>query len=223
MSATTAAIKTIIFDLGGVILNIDYDLTSRAFANTFGIADFSSVFSQRSQSAFMDAFETKRMTAAEFCNHIRSLFPEETAAATDAKIVDCWNAMLLDIQSNRIEALKRLRAEGFGIFLLSNINSLHEAEVDKIIERDVLGGLYTWNGLFDRVFFSHHFGMRKPHPETFRKVLVEIEAEASTTLFLDDSSQHVEGAKLVGIHAQLVPKERELNLYNIVHDVLTSL
>ena len=84
---------------------------------------------------------------------------------------------------------------------MSNINSVHEKYVDLIIERDVIGGLDVWRGLFDQVYYSHRIGHRKPLVETFQHILDRIGCTGGECLFIDDSVQHIAGAKSSGINA----------------------
>ncbi|KAJ3009693.1 UNVERIFIED_CONTAM: hypothetical protein HDU68_002542 [Siphonaria sp. JEL0065] len=213
--------KTIIFDLGGVILNLDYNAAANAFETAFDIKNFSGrMFSQGSQRTEMDAFERGQalQTPALFCDFLRncSAFdPEERqrlALATEDQIVEAWNSMLFDIPQSRVDYVKSLRDRGYKVYLLSNINIVHESYVDQIIERDVQGGITFWKSCFDRIFYSHHIARRKPDPETFEWVLKEIGCSAAPgdVMFFDDSKQHVDGAASVGIKSVLVPREHGL-------------
>ncbi|KAI8839766.1 HAD-superfamily hydrolase [Chytriomyces cf. hyalinus JEL632] len=220
-------IKNIVFDLGGVILNLDYGLTTAAFAERFGIADFNSTFSQYKQTNFMDEFETGvKNSLADLSAYLRASFPEELVDASDESIAECWNAMLLDIPQSRINTLRTLRGMGYRVYLLSNINAVHEVGVDRIIERDVDGGLEAWRASFDALFYSHWIGHRKPHVETFLHVVQSIGGLPEETLFLDDSVQHVEGARRAGLHAALVSKPvnaETVDLYAVTMEALGSL
>ncbi|KAJ3072221.1 hypothetical protein HDU98_004008 [Podochytrium sp. JEL0797] len=209
--------KTILLDLGGVILNIDYSLTSKAFAERLGIADFATkLFAQGAQRSEMDAFERGEAsinTADLFCQYLRTCdaFTADErfrlVSAADHELIACWNAMLLDIPPQRIAYLQDLRRRGHRLFLLSNINCVHEACVDAIIERDVPGGLSIFRACFDRVFYSHLIGRRKPDVDTFEFVVAEMGCEKGEVVFFDDSIQHVEGARRAGVQAVLVPRE----------------
>ncbi|KAI9336539.1 HAD-superfamily hydrolase, subfamily IA, variant 3 [Obelidium mucronatum] len=208
-------VKAIIFDLGGVILNLDYDATAKEFERKFGIKNFASrMFSQGAQRAEMDAFERGEQlnSPSLFCEFLRGcqIFDSDErlklSVVSDEEICGAWNAMLFDIPHERVSYLKSLRDRGFQVYLLSNINLVHEERVDRIIERDVKGGLDFWHSAFDRIFYSHHIGKRKPDPPTFEWVLKEIGVDASETLFFDDSVQHVKGASSVGIKSVLIPR-----------------
>lgn len=182
----------IIFDLGGVILNIDYNATADAFRE-LGFDNFDEVYSQAKQSNLFDDLETGRISPQQFRERVREFGKIEL---TDEQIDQAWNAMLLDLPEHRIDLLDQL-AGSKRIFLLSNTNQIHYDQYQKsLIDRfgsDVL------NERFERSFFSHQIGKRKPHPETFEWVCAEISAAPGATLFIDDSIQHIEGANRAGL------------------------
>ena len=97
-------IKNIIFDLGGVILNIDYQLTVEAFKK-LGIDDFEEIFSQYKQSTLSDDFETGRITELEFYEGIKTISGKDF---TFEEYKNAWNALLLDLPKERINILKKL-------------------------------------------------------------------------------------------------------------------
>lgn len=186
-------IRHIIFDLGGVLLNIDYTLTEQAFI-ALGIKDFPAIYSQAQQTALFDRLETGHMPQAEF---ITSLQQIAGVPLTEQDIITAWNAMLLDLPVRRLQLLQQLRNH-YDLILLSNTNEIHEAAFNKIV-LDTRGvGLGTF---FDKVYLSHRMGMRKPNVATFRRILDENGFRPEHTLFLDDSIQHIEGARSLGIQA----------------------
>jgi glucose-1-phosphatase len=191
-------VRNIIFDLGGIILNIDYSLTEKAFIN-LGIKNFSEVYSQAKQNNLFDSLEEGKISADNFRKAINQYVPN----ASDEAIDNAWNAMLLDFPKHRAEKLEQLSKQ-YRLFLLSNTNEIHLEKFQQIIEKDY--GYQNFVNLFEKVYYSHELGLRKPRKECFRQVLVENNLPADQTLFVDDSIQHVEGAESVGIHAIHIPK-----------------
>ncbi|MFT6245562.1 MAG: putative hydrolase of the HAD superfamily [Crocinitomicaceae bacterium] len=185
-------IHNIIFDFGGVIINIDYELTIEAFKK-LGIDNFEDLYSQASQSNLFDDIETGKISPQRFINGLLEFLP---SGISPNKVVHAWNAMLLDIPRSRIELLQKL-SEKYRIFLLSNTNSIH---IDAAIR--------TWNkvsdtpmgSVFETIYFSHRVGMRKPNLEIFDYVCEQHKLNKQETLFIDDSIQHIEGAKKSGLH-----------------------
>ena len=186
-------IRHIILDLGGVLLNIDYGATEKAFI-ALGIPDFGARYSQLQQTGVFDDFETGRLDRAAFLSAVRSF--AEDIHLTDAQIEAAWNAMLLDFPLRRLQLLQQLRGH-YDLFLLSNTNEIHELAFNAILSG--AHGLPSLATLFDRVYFSHRVGMRKPGAEVFRHILDENELRPAHTLFIDDSPQHIEMAASLGI------------------------
>lgn len=186
------AIKNIIFDLGGVILDIDYHKTISAFQQ-LGSNNFEKHFNQAKQSGIFDAFETGKMGAKDFVFEIKKMLPNSTS---EQEIVCAWNAMLLDFLPERIAYLEEIR-KYYHIFLYSNINAIHQAFVYNLLDKNY--GIEQFNDLFQKTYYSHEFGFRKPHPEGFMKIINDNHLSTTETLFIDDTLQHIEAAAKLGI------------------------
>jgi len=191
-------IKNIIFDLGGVILNIDFKKTEEAFLE-LGLDNFSDHISQFHISDFFEQYETGKIDDLEFVNGISKLIGKTTE---QEKIIAAWNALLLDFPPERIELLKRIKSD-YRTFLLSNTNSLHYIEYQRrLFDRD---GLYL-EDLFEKTYYSHAVQLRKPGADIFNLVLRENKLVASETLFIDDTASNFEEAQKLGIQTHhLVP------------------
>lgn len=193
----------IIFDLGGVILNLDIQRTIQAFSEVSG-KDFAQWYTQREQKALFDAFETGQISADVFRDAIRI---ELESPLTDATIDHCWNAMLLDLPLERLQLLEQLQQQK-RTFLLSNTNAIHKTAFEQIIENQ--HGISSLSHLFERDYYSHLLGMRKPHTEVFQYILQTHSLRAEETLFIDDSIQHIEGAKKAGLNALHITGETDI-------------
>lgn len=187
-------IRHIIFDLGGVLLNIDYQRTEQAFIQ-LGITNFPEMYSQLKQSTLFDDFETGRIATNEF---VAALQQASGIDVSEKDIINAWNSMLLDFPLRRLQVLQQLRTY-YDLLLLSNTNEIHEAAFNKILEDE--RGIANIGAFFDRVYLSHRIGMRKPDVAVFERILAENNLQAEHTLFIDDSPQHVEGARKAGIQA----------------------
>lgn len=193
-------LRHIIFDLGGVLYEVDYQRTIKAFEK-LGADNFAGYFAQAGQNEWFDQLEIGKITGEEFVKLISGLLKD----ATKKEIVDAWNAMLLGMLHERLAYLEELKSE-YNIYLLSNINPIHEAFI-----REELGEKFPYfEKLFNKMYFSHVLGKRKPHPETFQYVLKENGLEASETLFIDDSIQHTEGAAQAGLQVHHLLAEENL-------------
>jgi len=192
MAIDLKEIKNIIFDLGGVILNIDYNLTAKAFKN-IGFTDFNTFYSQQKQADLFDQLETGKISSSQFTDVIQSNFATKTSKSD---IISAWNQMLLDLPQERIELIREL-AKNYKVFLLSNTNSIHYEAFTKIIEKGYETDLFK--NLFVKTYYSHEIGLRKPNKDCFEYVLVQNNLKAIETLFIDDSEQHLIGAKSIGL------------------------
>jgi glucose-1-phosphatase len=185
-------IKNIIFDLGGVIINIRFQLALDAFQKLSKSGKVLE-FTQRQQSGLFDAYETGRISDAEFRAGLREQYDIE---ATDAEIDEAWNALLLDIPEERIHLLREL-GNKYRLFLLSNTNAIHLVRFNQIVAESFT--IPDLDSLFEKTYYSHLIGQRKPDAVVFEQILAQNNLEAAETLFVDDSIQHIEGTKAVGL------------------------
>lgn len=190
-------IKNIIFDLGGVILNIDFKLMHRAFER-LGVKDIAVVYTQTRQDKIIDHFETGKITPDEFRQSMKTAF---NLAISDEEFDAAWNAMLLDLPKQKADFIQELREKHhLKIFLLSNTNAIHNAKIKK--EHDQL-----FKKCFHKEYYSHVVGKNKPNQDIFLTVLNENNLLAEETLFLDDTLQHVEAARKLGLYAELITED----------------
>jgi putative hydrolase of the HAD superfamily len=197
-------IKNIIFDLGGVIINLDIRATASAFKK-LGLDDFDKVYSQLSQSNLVDQFDKGIINEDDFFNGIKKQF---NLQHTRQQLEQAWNAMLLDFPRRRMESLKKYREE-YRTFLLSNTNETHIREFHRTLHQNI--GVRDLEEFFEKVYYSCRTGMRKPDKEIFELVLKENKLDPAETLFIDDTIHHVEGAKRLGINAILLGKGEEFD------------
>ncbi len=195
-------IKNIIFDLGGVILNIDYHLTAQAFKN-LGIKDFDSIYSQAQQNNLFNDLETGQISPQDFRTALKEYIPQ----ATDQEIDHAWNAMLLDLPQERIELLKAIKGN-YRIFLLSNTNAIHIKAFTAYVNQQFGTGLFE--NLFENHYYSSEIGLRKPNANAFQYVLDQNNLKVEETLFIDDSVQHIEGAKSIGLSTIWLNNKQEI-------------
>lgn len=198
-------IKNIIFDLGGVILDVDYHKTVEAFKQ-LGIDDFHTLYSQQKQDLLFDRFEKGEISATEF----REVIKKMNRSLSDESINNAWNAMILDTPKVRMQFLEQLK-KNYRLFLLSNTNEIHIKAFTNYFDKNY--GVGYFPTLFEKVYLSSQLGMRKPEPTIFELVIRENSLNKTETLFIDDSPQHIAGAVLVGIKALLLPKGEKMELF----------
>ncbi len=185
-------ITSVIFDLGGVLFDIDYSLTQKAFIE-LGAKDFRNLYSQQKQSGVFDEFEKGNISPDEFRRRLKQWLPEHVS---NGDIDKAWNALLIGVPPSKIELLKQLKKK-YRLFLLSNTNEIHLSEVLKMMAH--LDGNKGINHLFERNYYSCRMGMRKPDKAIFDKVCSDNSLVSFNTLFIDDTLQNVEGAQKAGL------------------------
>jgi len=185
-------IKHIIFDLGGVLLNIDYQKTIEAFEK-LGIPEFQNHFSQAIQNEFFERWECGEMEEDEFYDTLCQL---TRPSLNKADVRDAWNSMLLNFPLRRLQILQQLQLH-YDLFLLSNTNVVHEKFFNELLMQTVQ--IPTLNVFFDKVYLSHRVGLRKPDLRIFQLILEGHNLNPKETLFIDDSIQHIEAAEKLGL------------------------
>ena len=187
------AIKNIIFDLGGVIYDINYQNTIDAFTD-LGALDAKSLYSQAEQSKLFDQYEIGAITTDQFIEGLKRELPK---GVTTEEIKLAWNIMLTGIPEHRLDFLEEV-AERYNIYLLSNTNELHLTQINEEMDKFDYGDLRSY---FDGVYYSFEIGLRKPNLDIFETIIEREGLDPEETLFIDDSAQHVKGAKKAGLHA----------------------
>lgn len=183
-------IKAIIFDLGGVILNIDYDLTIKEFEK-IGVQNSTSYYSKSEQKKLFDDLETGKISEKEFLDSVKL----KTNNASDDQIKNAWNKMILNLPLERLLFIKSMMSN-YQTFLLSNTNSIH---ISFFKNRLDVCKWKLFKSVFNKIYFSYEIGMRKPSNNIFEHVLKDNHLQAENVLFIDDSIQHINAAKTIGI------------------------
>ena len=196
-------IKNIIFDLGGVILNIDYHLTSKAFKD-LGNVNFDELYSQAQQNNIFNKFETGKLSGDDFVKYLQEFIPLKTKN----EIEKAWNSMLLDLPLSRIDLLKSL-GNDYRIFLLSNTNEIHINYFTNYVNEKF--GKNLFQSLFENHYYSNEIGLRKPNMDAFNYVITQNKLKASETLFIDDSEQHIKGANKVGLNTYFLKNGEDIS------------
>jgi len=179
--------KAIIFDFGGVLLNIDFKLTHQAFFK-LGVNNLDTTFSQTQQSGFFDSFEKGEISPSQFRKEIKQYLLSDIS---DRELDAAWNSMLLDIPSQRIEWILQLKKK-YKCILLSNTNQIHYNYYRQALE-DV-HGYKIFSEIFDKTYFSHEIALRKPDNSIYNYVLKDLDLDASEIVFIDDTQKNIDAA-----------------------------
>lgn len=187
--------QNLIFDLGGVILNLDLLRTEQAFQRLAGGPERHRELTQQlHQTHFFERFEVGDFTGEHFVETLQNLTP----GVVPSEIAEAWSAMLLDLPGERLRLLGEL-GKSHRIFLLSNTNELHLADFRKIVQAQ--HGDFDFDALFEQAWYSHLIGHRKPNAAVFEYVLDAAGLSAGDTLFIDDNADNIRGASALGIRA----------------------
>jgi putative hydrolase of the HAD superfamily len=193
-------IRNIIFDLGGVLLNLDFERTFKAF-DALGVSDFQRYFQQSYSNPLFEELEKGICSPESFYAGFRAT----TGISADNKLIaDAWNAMLLDFRQNSMAYLETLKGQ-YRIFLLSNTNQIHLEAFREIHFQQY--GHHEFDSHFEKAWYSHEIGLRKPNPDCYKAVLQQKGLLPEETLFVDDTAINIEGAKQVGLQTLLLPKK----------------
>ncbi len=201
------AIKNIIFDFGGVVLDIDEQLTINEFLK-LGL-DHPEKAHSSEFTELVRKFERGIFTPDIFRNKLRDLLD---LSATDQEIDDAWNALLYDIPAERIKIIEQAK-KNYNIFLLSNSNEIHY----DLYVRDLQlrFGYKEFAELFHQAYFSFDLHLSKPHQEIYEFVIFQEGLNPSETLFIDDKLENVETASKLGLHVyQLIKPERIRDIFS---------
>jgi glucose-1-phosphatase len=188
-----APMQNIIFDLGGVLLNLDILKTRQAFID-LGITNIDDYFGIGYAGSFFKDYEIGALNDEEFVEAARKLTRPGTTAQA---VIDAWNGILLDFPKERVELLQRL-GKKYRIFLFSNTNSLHMQSFQKTF-REVHG--FEMDSLFEKAWYSQIINRRKPDVSAFEFVIRDKDLDPAATLFIDDALVNVEGARAAGLQA----------------------
>jgi glucose-1-phosphatase len=196
-------ISTLIFDLGGVLINLDLPQCIQNFKE-LGLQNFEQHLSLFGQKGFFLQFEKGQISATEFREEIRKICPNPL---TDAQIDAAWCSFLCDIPNQKLEMLLELKKK-FRLLLLSNTNELH-IEVSAAGEFAKINRKIT--DIFDKCYYSYAMGMAKPDTEIFETLLADAGVTAGECLFLDDGHKNTEQAAKIGIQSYLVDINEDLS------------
>jgi epoxide hydrolase-like predicted phosphatase len=201
-------IKTIIFDFGGVILNIDYYKTNKAFRD-MGVKGFDDMYSQKNADPLFHHLEEGKLNEKEFYDAFRK---STHLTLTDHQIKKAWNAMLLSFRKEALNTLKTIKHK-YRLYLLSNTNIIHLQAFNKIYKDEIGEG--SLHDYFDKIYYSHEMGYRKPGNEAYEYVLKENNLSPSETLFIDDSIQNINAAKVLGLQTIFLKDGMKLEDLNL--------
>ena len=185
-------IQNIIFDLGGVIINLDNKLTEKAFVD-LGAKDFRKYFGHGFAASFFSDYEVGKISDEQFISDLKKMIEVDMP---DEVIMDAWDALLLNFPPERIRLLEVLKKK-YRTFLFSNTNSLHLKKVQSIYRNEFRKG--SLEDHFEKTYYSHLIQLRKPDAASFEYIIRENNLDPAATMFVDDAQVNVDGANATGL------------------------
>lgn len=188
-------IKNIIFDFGGVLINLNRQRCIDSFKQ-LGLNQVEDLINPFAQQGIFMQLEKGLITPAVFRDKVREQLGKPV---TDEQIDAAWNNFLVDLPVYKLEALLKLR-ERYLVYLLSNTNEIHwdwsRANV------------FPYKGFnekdyFEEIFLSYEMKLVKPDVAIFEAVLESTGIQAGETLFIDDSEANCKAAESLGISTYL--------------------
>jgi putative hydrolase of the HAD superfamily len=183
-------VKNIIFDLGNVLYDIDFEIMYKRF-HELGIPNFENHFTLNQSDPLFFDLEKGFIDEVTFCSRFNQLY---NLSLNKDQIIEAWNSLLIGFREKSLDWLKSNQSN-FSLFLYSNTNQPHQDYFLAQYTREIGG---DFNTLFKKPYYSHEMGMRQPDPASFQYILDQEGLKAAETLFIDDNEPNVAAAASVG-------------------------
>jgi glucose-1-phosphatase len=203
-----AATKNIIFDLGGVLLNLDFRRTIKAFEK-LGLKNFENMFSQFKADELFEKLETGHISETDFYAAVKKRTETDI---TNEQIDEAWNALILNFRKESLALLEKLSAN-YKLYLLSNTNSIHLKYFKRSFTKET--GKPLLDEYFTKAWYSNEMGLRKPNEDIFEFVLQQENLIAAETLFIDDTLINIETAHKMGFKTHHLLSTERIELLEI--------
>ncbi|MGM0565312.1 MAG: HAD family hydrolase [Bacteroidota bacterium] len=205
MSQNLEGIQNLIFDFGGVIIDIDYEAVRKAFED-IGMQDVQSFYKHDDHSKLVKDMETGLLSENDFRDTIIQKIGLDLSYE---KFDSAWNAIIKDVPAERVQLLEEL-SKHFRLYLLSNTNIIHYRKYTDDFEKKYGKSL---RDMFKKAYFSHEIKLRKPDKSIFTWVLNDAGIKAENSMFIDDSEINIQAAEEVGLKTLYKPQHEELTDY----------
>lgn len=201
--------KNIIFDLGGVLIDIDYYAPAREFEK-LGFRDFEAMYSQTGANPLFEHLETGKIEEDVFYNELRKLNP---ATLANIQMQAAWNSILGNWRKESLAFLESIKSDK-NIYLLSNTNQIHYNAFQQSLQKET--GKQLLDDYFIKAYYSHKIHLRKPEAEIYEFVLQDAGLIKEETLFIDDSRVNIEAAKKINLPAYLLKGSEQIENLSLI-------
>lgn len=186
-------IKTIIFDMGGVIITLDNEEAGKRFVE-LGLKNFNELMNPYKQNGINGDLEEGKLSEEDYRNEMSRMLGR---VVTFDELRHCWLGYVKDVPMNKLQALIDLKRQGYRVVLLSNTNPYMSSFTDS---EDFSGDGHPIGDYFDAMYRSYEVKCMKPDESFFRYVLSEERILPEEALFVDDGPRNVAAASELGIH-----------------------
>ena len=197
-------IKNLIFDFGGILLDLDFKATDDGFKDIFKI-QFENRLYPAPYSSILDQYEMGLFSEGSYMHRLQRTV---THVVTERQILDAWNAMLITLPIERLNFVLALR-EQYKVYLLSNTNHTHIQYLHQVMLPKI-GVKEFETKYFDKVYYSHQVKMRKPNHDIYQYVIKDAGIDPAESIFIDDNRDNITAAREVGLHAVWHDPEMEI-------------
>lgn len=195
-------IKAIVFDMGGVLIDLDYDRCVAAY-KALGFEEICDYLDPCHQKGIYGDMESGKASEDEFYD----FFLSKCHTGTTRADIDACMKSFYDGPSEKTGSLLRgLKQKGYGIYMLSNNNPIMMRICDSDFKKVGIG----ISDFFDQAFISSSMKMMKPDSAIFNEAIRRIGLKAEELLFIDDSPVNVEAARKSGMNAILYTPGQDL-------------
>lgn len=202
-------IKNILFDLGKVLLDFNFD-NARDYFTKAGIIDYDDHVKSLIKTNIFNNIETGAISPEAFISAIGTQLNNNVSKI---QIIEAWNAVLMDFRKESLSHIEKLKKH-YNLYLLSNTNAIHLEEVNHMLLKQFK--VSSLDLYFTKAYYSHLIGMRKPDKKAYEFVLKDAGIAAQETLFIDDLAENIEAAAILGFKTHLLlPEERIENLKSL--------
>ena len=184
-------IKTVVFDLGGVLVDLDIDRCTGAF-RSLGMDAVADLINPYYPAEMIGRLEHGVISFHEACDEMRRL--SGTPKVTDDEIARAYGTFLTEIPVEKLRQIDRLRRRGFRTYVLSNNNPASM----EVIRGEFTADGHTMDDYFDKVYLSYELRELKPSEAIFRKMIAASGMRPEETLFIDDGQKNVDAAQRLG-------------------------
>lgn len=198
-----APFKNLVFDIGNVIVDIDYNLPITGFGK-LSVANVSDILTYAQEYQLFHRYERGQITERQFQDELRPFLRPEV---TDEDILAAWNSILINYPAEKFELLNNLK-ERYRVYALSNINETHVRAIDAAVQKQL--GVPSFSGFFHTAYYSNEMGHRKPEKEIYEFIAAKENLNPAETFFVDDLKENIEAARSLGWQAYHLPKPADL-------------